>query len=210
LGYAGKIETSRNVKGVLFADYVRMIRGRKDVDWTRHLPVADLQLVAQRIEPNGWYPMASFERLGNAILREIAQGALEAVRMWGRFSVDQLRAATPQLVSEGDPVETLMRFRVLRATYFDFEALQVPVLNDEQAEILITYHMGATAEEAASYQTMGFFERLLEIAGASRVFAQFAERSWTGDARTLLELSWQSGPPVTTRGSISTPPPRMR
>lgn len=27
----------RRVRGSLFADYVRMIRGRKDVDWSRHL-----------------------------------------------------------------------------------------------------------------------------------------------------------------------------
>jgi hypothetical protein len=191
------------VKGVLFADYVRMIRGRKDIDWSTLLRPEDRLLVMSRIEPNGWYPMASFERLGNAILGEIAHGAVEAVRMWGRFSVDQLRAGTPQLVSDGDPVETLMRFRVLRATYFDFEALQVPMLTDEQAEIVISYHMGAVAEEAAAHQTMGFFERLLEVAGATQVFAQFAERSWVGDPRTLLELSWQNGPPLTTRGSES-------
>jgi hypothetical protein len=184
---------------VLFADYVRMIRGRKDVDWTKHLLVEDLQYVAKKIEPNAWYPMTTFERLGNAILAEVAGGQLEAVRLWGRFSVDQLRAATPQLVSDGDPAETLMRFRVLRATYFDFEALQVPVLNDEQAEIVIGYHMGETAEEAASYQTMGFFERLLEVAGASSVFAQFAQRAWAGDERTLLEVSWQMGGSINPR-----------
>ena len=201
--YALSIDTPRNVKGVLFADYVRMIRGRKDVDWTRHLRPEDLQWVGTLIEPNAWYPMTTFERLGNAILAEIAHGLLEAVRTWGRFSVDQLRAKTPQLVSDGDPVETLMRFRVLRATYFDFEALRVPMLTEEQAEIVISYHMGKTAEEAAAHQTMGFFERLLEVAGATHVFAQFAERSWAGDARTLLEVSWQTGPPVTSRGAVS-------
>ena len=203
LRYALRIDSPRNVKGVLFADYVRMIRGRKDIDWTRRLRAEDLSFLATKIEPNAWYPMATFERLGNAILAEVAHGALEAVRMWGRFSVDQLRAATPQLVSDGDPVETLMRFRVLRSTYFDFEALQVPMLNDEQAEIVISYHMGAIAEEAASYQTMGFFERLLEVAGATSVFAQFSERAWAGDARTLLEVSWQAGPPITSRGAPS-------
>ncbi|MEO7091764.1 MAG: hypothetical protein ABI175_00850 [Polyangiales bacterium] len=203
--YARCIDTPRNVKGVLFADYVRMIRGRKDVDWTRHLRPEDLLHVGTKVEPNAWYPMETFERLGNAILAEIAHGALEAVRRFGRFSVDQLRAATPHLVSDGDPVETLMRFRVLRATFFDFEALQVPMLTDEQAEVVISYHMGAVAEEAASYQTMGFFERLLEVSGATSVFAQFAERSWAGDARTLLEVSWQQGPPVTSRGPVSSP-----
>ena len=181
---------SRNVKGVLFADYVRMIRSQKGVDWKHHLPAEDLAYLGARIERDKWYPMETFERLGDAILRTVAQSNLEAVRMWGRFSVDQLRATQPALLAEGDPVETLNRFRVLRASYFDFEALEIPVLVDDQAHVVIRYYMGKTAEEAASFQTMGFFERLLELAGASAITALFLQRSWAGDARTLLELNW--------------------
>src|SRR5262249_44387790 len=143
-----------------------------------------------RIDPDRWYPMETFERLGNAILRVIARSDLDAVRMWGRFSVDQLRAAQPRLVAPSDPVETLTRFRILRSTYFDFDALQVPLLHQDEAEVIISYYMGMPAEEAASYQTLGFFERLLEISGASDVAARFRERSWAGDPRTLLELIW--------------------
>lgn len=180
------------MKGVLFADYVRMLRGRKDIDWAARLPREDHPFLRVKIDGNGWYPMDSFERLGNAILAEIAGSDLDAVRMFGRFSVDTLRALQPELVADGDPLDTLMRFRVLRATYFDFEALEIPMATDGAAHIVIRYHMGAMAEEAASYQTMGFFERLLEIGGAQNVYARFLERSWIGDARTLLEVTWDT------------------
>ncbi|MGZ3442691.1 MAG: hypothetical protein ACXVDD_24385 [Polyangia bacterium] len=165
------------------------------MDWAKYLLFEDAAYLGQRITPDRWYPMATFERLGNAILAEVAKNDLQAVRMWGRFSVDTLRAANPALVVPGDPIETLMRFRVLRATYFDFEALELPMLVDGQAQVLISYHMGNPAEEAASLQTMGFFERLLELAGGEDVYARFATRSWAGDARTLLELSWRMPPP---------------
>jgi len=59
---------ARNVKGVLFADYVRMIRHHKGVDWDRCLSPEDLQYVQTRVEPDQWYPMTTFERLGDAIL----------------------------------------------------------------------------------------------------------------------------------------------
>jgi hypothetical protein len=180
----------RNVKGVLFADYVRMIRSQKGVDWAAHLPPEDLAYLGARVRSDEWYPMATFERMGNAILRTIARSNLEAVRMWGRLSVDQLAAAQPALIAARDPVETLVRFRVLRASYFDFEALEIPMLVEDQAHVEIRYHMGKTAEEAASYQTMGFFERLLEAAGATAITSLFLERSWAGDARTRLELNW--------------------
>ena len=180
----------RHVKGVLFLDYVRMLRSYKGAAWHALLPAEDHAWLDTRIDPESWYPMASFERFGELILQYVARSDLQAVRMWGRLSLDLLRAMTPMLVAAGDPIETLNRFRVLRGTYFDFEALEVPMLHDGGAQIVIGYHMGAAAEEAAAVQTMGFFERLLETAGATDIEASFASRSWIGEARTLLRLRW--------------------
>jgi hypothetical protein len=168
-----------------------MIRSNKGFDWKSQLAPEDLPFLATRIDPAEWYPMATFERFGNAIMRFVALDDLQAVRMWGRFSVDELRALQPALVVVGDPVETLQRFRVLRATYFDFPALEIPMLLDDAAQVVIAYHMGKKAEEAASFQTMGFFERQLELAGATNVTGKLSQRSWAGDPRTLLELSWE-------------------
>jgi hypothetical protein len=183
----------RRVKGVLFADYVRMIRAAKGLDWASRLGAEDLAYVDETIDPAGWYPMEVFERMGNAILALVAKNQLALVRVWGRLSADDLRAKEPLLVAAGDPVETLRRFRVLRSTYFDFEALSLTELFDDQAQVEIAYHMGMPAEEAAAIQTLGFFERLLEASGARNVQARFASRCWTGDERTLLDLKW-TGP----------------
>lgn len=181
---------SRNVKGILFADYVRMMRGKKDVDWSMYVPREDLFYLRSRIEADEWYPMETFERFGNAILSEVAGGKLDAVRMWGRVSVDVLALANPNLVAPGDPVDTMMRFRVQRATYFDFDSLEVASLAPGHAEVIIHYYMGAKAEEAASYQTMGFFERLVEVAGGADVNARFTSCSWTRGQRTVLTIDW--------------------
>ena len=182
---------TRRVRGVLFLDYVRMLRRHKGVDWSQHLKPEDLPYLSTSIDPAEWYPMASFERLGNAILRIIAHGDLFPVRLWGRYSADQLRADQPSLVAAGDPVETLNRFRVLRSTYFDFDALEVLMLHEGEADIAISYFMGMPAEEAASVQTMGFFEHQLELAGAKKIGARFRLRSWAGDDRTVLVLRWE-------------------
>jgi hypothetical protein len=181
----------RNVKGILFADYVRMMRRRKDVNWTAYVERADLIYLRIAIDPADWYPMGTFERFGVAIIEEVAQGNPEAARLWGRFSVDALAEANPNLVVVGDPVGTLTRFRAERETYFDFNAIEVRSLTQGLAEIVIHYYMGAKAEEAASYQTMGFFERLLEVGGGTNVKARFATRSWAPDElRTVLRLEW--------------------
>lgn len=175
---------------MLFADYVRMIRAHKDVEWSRHFEPVDLEYVNSRIELDAWYPMATFERLGNAILKEVAGGEVESARFWGRASVHHLRLLDSHLVVEGDPLETLMRFRVLRSTYFDFEALHVREATLGHARIEVQYFMGPMAEEAASWQTLGFFEQLLTVAGAEGIEARWLERSWAGDERTVMALDW--------------------
>jgi hypothetical protein len=50
--------------------------------------------------------------------------------------------------------------------------------------------MSPIAEEAASTQTLGFFERLVELAGGGAISARFTSRSWANDPRTLIEINW--------------------
>jgi len=64
------------------------------------------------------------------------------------------------------------------------------MLTDEQAHVHINYYMGPEAEEAASMQTLGFFERQLELAGAKEVGSRWLSRSYAGNAETILELIW--------------------
>jgi hypothetical protein len=180
----------RQVRGVLFVDYVRMLRSQKAVDWSKHLAADDLPYLQSQIVPDDWYPMPTFERMGNAILTTVTRGELFPVQLWGRYSAAQLGAANPMLLQPNDPPETLLRFRVLRETFFNFNALEVPLLHDDEAHVVVRYYMGMPAEEAAAHQTMGFFEGLLELAGARDVRAAFQDRSWDGAPRTMLVVRW--------------------
>lgn len=180
-----------NVRGILFADYVRMIRGHKGIHWAPLLAPEDLKYLVAKIAPDEWYPMTAFERMGNAILKEIAKYDLELVRTWGRMQLSQLHSQQPRLLAEGDPIETLMRFRVLRATYFDFDTLAIPTLVEGHAEIAIQYGMGPLAEEAAAHQTAGFFDALVSAVGGQDVTARFVRRGWAGEGETVLLIEWR-------------------
>jgi len=181
----------KNVKGSLFVDYVRMIRRRKEVDWRQHLQPEDLIFLGQPIVDSEWYPMETFERMGLAILHEFARGEMNAVRLWGRQSIDHLLSHYQSLICEGDPRESLMRSQVLRRSFFDFPALDLQVLFGTYAKIQISYGMSPLAEQAASYQALGFFERLLELSGASKIEHQFPRQAWAGAPATILELNWR-------------------
>ena len=180
----------RRVKGILFKDYVRMIRYKKDADWGRLLKPADLAFLKQRIEDEAWYPMDSFERMGLAILTEIAKGDVKLVQLWGKSSIDPLIQARPDLLCPGEPRETLMRFQVLRRSLFDFAALTIQYISGNYAKVEINYGMSKLAEEAATHQALGFFERLLVLSGVKKLKYRFLSKAWAGDTATVLELNW--------------------
>lgn len=186
----------RQVKGVLFADYVRMIRASKHVTWSDYLPPQDMPWLSQRIDPNAWYPMETYERMGLAILDGLADGRLEMVREWGRRTIDTLREAEPVLFASSDPRETFMRFQVLRQTLFNFPAAEVVSIRDGRAVLEIRYGMSGRAEEAATWQSVGFLERLMEVSGAKRVAVALLSRSWAGDPNTRIEVTWDPHAPA--------------
>ncbi|MEO8362208.1 MAG: hypothetical protein ABI672_19430 [Vicinamibacteria bacterium] len=185
---------SRHVKGSLFVDYVRMLRSQKQVDWSRRLDSADLALLHRQVNPDEWYSMEAFERFGLAILEDIAHGDLIAVRIWGRMSTEFQVATHPSLLVAGDPCESMMRFLVLRLSFFDFEVLSIPHLTDTEAIIHVHYGMSLHAEQAACFQTLGFLSRLVELAGGHKVVAALKQRLWEGDPATVISIEWRREP----------------
>ncbi|MDF1561499.1 MAG: hypothetical protein P1V51_00565 [Deltaproteobacteria bacterium] len=181
----------RKVKGILFVDYVRMLRARKDIDWSERLAPEDHEYLGLTIDPDEWYRLDVMEQLGLALLETIPGDALEQVRLWGRVTADSLVEKTPALLVRGDPRESLMRLLVHQASYFDFTVFRTTKLVDTEIRLAIGYGMEPKAEEAAATQAMGFFTRLLELAGAGRVEARFFAESWRGDTTTLLVLDWR-------------------
>lgn len=182
---------NRRVRGVLFVDYVRMIRGHKAIDWSKYLLDEDAAMLVRPIDPEGWYPMSTFERLGIGIIREIGGGQLAAVHMWGRFQVEFVRAAHPTLIATDDPRGTFMRFQSLQRSFFDYDAVTVDEVLDDSAQVSVQYGMSAEAEEAACTQSMGFCERMVELAGGTDVVARFDATSWRGAPRTVISLRWR-------------------
>jgi hypothetical protein len=181
---------ARQVKGVLFLTYVRMVRGNKDLPWAAQLLPEDRPYLQQRIDESAWYPMGTFERLGLAILRLVAKGNLTLVRSWGRLSAVEMAGSFDGLVVARDPRETLMRIQVVRRSLFDFETVRVLEIDDTAAMLEMGYGMSAAAEEAAAMQALGFFEGLVELSDGRVTEAALVERAWAGEPRTVLRLAW--------------------
>src|ERR1700741_5134359 len=100
-----------------------MLRAFKGVDWSVYLTRAEQLYLSPHIEPGHWYPMETFERMGVAILREIARNDLTLVKHFGRVSLNALCKQYDNLVASDDPKGSLLRFKALREGLFNFPAL---------------------------------------------------------------------------------------
>lgn len=181
---------SRHVRGLLFVEYVRIIRAFKEVPWAQHLLEEDMVWLSQKIEDDLWYPMGSYERMGLAIMDKVAGGSLSLIRRWGRETVAALHEKHPHMIVEGDPQETFRRFDNFREILFDFPAVLFRFIRDGEVLLEIDYGMSPRAEETASHQSMGFIERLLELAGAEKITVEQVSRSWAGDDKTAIRARW--------------------
>lgn len=188
----------RNVRGILFVDYVRMIK-RQLADWRRYVDPADLPFFETRIEPDQWYPMASFERLGLLILRDIVGTETDSVRLWGRTQVEAILQFLPDLKTEGDPADAIKRFCDFLHGLFDFKAVALEHLEPTATTIRIAYGMGPVAESAACWQTVGFFEALVTASGGGAVRCRMV-------APELFELRWSAPVQLAAAPAAHSPP----
>ena len=185
------------VKGSLLLDVARMIRASKDKDWKKYLNDKDLEIINSRVLASSWYPSETYERASYAIFQEIAGGNLNTAKAWGRFVMEDIvKRFYSSLVQEKDMVIALERFKVARLQWFQFDdpqfkAMEIEALGTNQAKIIIRSDHPVPFE-AYSYQSMGSFERLIELCGRKNVKAEIKEHDWKADQPySVLVLSWE-------------------
>lgn len=168
-----------------------MVR-REWKDWRTHVTADERAVIESRIQPDEWYAMELFERLGLHILANVVGRETDSIRLWGRTQVQNILTFVPEVASANDPRESVMRFSNFFVSFFDFPALQLDAVDDSDALVVVDYGMSAAAEEAATWQTVGFFEELLAASGGRAVRANLASARWKGAAETRISLSWAS------------------
>jgi len=172
----------------------------KNVDWAEVLPADDLIYLRTKIDNDGWYPMAAFERMGVAILKHLDGATLDAVRLWDG-SREQLCRETSELVKQNSPEESLMR---LKCSGAPLRFSSVRLTHAHRRSRLCSRYVphGAIAEEAACYQTLGFCEGVLSLAALATSEVTLSSGN-DRRARTLLDLRWDAPVP-------SVPPKKKR
>ena len=181
----------RHVKGTLCADYVKIIKKSKDVDWDKYLEPEDKILLEETILPSQWYSMQTFMRMGLAVFKEIVGSNLETVHGGGRVFMNELVKTYKNLVVVGDPLRSMEKFKIMRSRFFDFECMEVKVIDNNTAELHLNLGFGKEGDKAYTHHMVGAFERLLEMCESKEIQTKIIQKSWEGSSKSVVELKWK-------------------
>ncbi len=181
----------RHVKGTLCADYVKIIKKRKDIDWDKYLEPEDNILLEETILSSNWYSMETFMRMGLAVFKEIAGSNLNTVHGGGRIFMDELIKTYLNLVVVGDPLRSMEKFKMMRSRFFDFECMEITKVDDSTAELHLELGFGKDGDEAYTHHMVGAFERLLEMCKAKDIETEIIRKSWEGESESVVLLKWK-------------------
>lgn len=181
----------RKVKGTIMIDTVKMIRANKDRDWLKYLTPEDWTIVSSKILASRWYPLETFQRCGWATFKELAGGNLDLVRARGKFRGLQLFSDTYRIVFEGlAPAAAVDRFCSIYNNFFNFSTLAYERVSETHVRAVHDYDPDDRANVPYCHQLMGYFDALLEMAGAKKPLIRLLSRQWDGDPTTFFELTW--------------------
>lgn len=181
------------MRGVLYVDYVRMIR-RQLPAWRSTLDPACVAALDRIVDVDGWYPMEDFERLGLAILDHVVGGEHDSIRLWGRQTVQALLGFLPDLQASA-PDEAVRRMQPYLSSLFDFPVMSLESVGAAGAVLRVSYFMGPRAEEAATWQAIGFFEELVVASGGRAASGSLLTRAWSGAPSTTFAITWSTTAP---------------
>jgi hypothetical protein len=175
------------VKGTLLMETVRMMRANKDRNFNQYLQEKDLEVISKRILPSNWYPLDTYERATFAIFKEVAGGKLDVAQAWGKFvGEDLIKRFYSNLTRETDMMIVLEKFKLIRLQWFKFEnpglnPIEVKAIDKNSAQIILrTDH--PTPFEPYTHQTLGTFQRLIELCGKQEVKGTIGAHKWDGNA----------------------------
>jgi hypothetical protein len=180
------------VKGSLLLDYIRMIKANKDKPWHKYLTPEDMEIIEGRVLPSVWYPYETFRRCGLATFHELAGGKVEAVRAWGKISMEQLvKGLYSSVVTEKDPMKAIERFVSMRRQFFDFDARTHEKVGEKHIKVRLQTIPDREGIEAYTAQLTGGFEKLIELTGGKNPKIVLTKKQWAGDPVTELDISWE-------------------
>jgi len=181
----------KKVKGTMLLDLVRMIRQNKDKDWNKYLKPEDWEIINSSIQQFKWYPLDVYKRCGLATFMLIAQGNLDAARLWGRVIGEEMFSKTyKSILATKDPMEALDRFVSYYSLLFNFSTIKLEKMDSNYVKIHHDYDPKDKSNVPYCHQLMGVLDALVEMTGGKNPKVDLTAKQWEGAPESIFDIRW--------------------
>ena len=182
----------QQIKGAILKSRIAFVRerfGAEGVEKVRAALPAEDQAALKSILTVRWYPFEVGKRLDDAIVAVCGKGDPAYFKQLGAASADKnLTTLHKSLLSPGNPHAFLARARTIYALYYETGRREYERTGDRSG-VITTYD--AQTFSAPDCQTViGWYERALEMCGASGVRVEEVECRARGGAVCRYNVSW--------------------
>jgi len=182
----------KKVKGTMLLELVRMIRQNKDKDWNKYLKPEDWEIINSKIMQIKWYPLDVYKRCGLATFILIAQGNLDAARLWGRVSGEEMFSKTyKSIIAIKDPMNALDRFVSYYGLLFNFSTLRFEKVESNYVKIYHGYDPNDKSNIPYCHQLMGILDVLIEMTGGKDPKVNLTAKQWEGALESVFDIRWE-------------------
>ncbi|MFX1275128.1 MAG: hypothetical protein ACFFAT_08805 [Promethearchaeota archaeon] len=179
----------KKVKGALLKFFVKGVRANKSGVYETIIPEEDIKIINTRILDAAWYPFTTFKNSFNAIVKVFAKGDMNIVYKMGynagKETIERLYRGPMMKRQLRDAVDS---YNNLFKLWFNFGKQYGKIESENELNIYIEefdpdfeafYHV-------ARGWMSSFFEGYLD----TKVTTKFLEKSWNGDTRTVVNITW--------------------
>ncbi len=184
-------ENMKKIKGALFKFFVKGIRANKSGIYETMLSEEDMKIVNQRILDAAWYPYETFKNCFNAVIKVFAKNDINITTKMGynagKETIERLYQG-PMMKRELS--EGIRSYNSLFKLWFNFGHQHGEIISEN--EIRISIEEFDPEFKYFYYIAMGWMQSFFDVYIGKKVETNFIEKSWDGDNRTTIKITWNS------------------
>ena len=176
------------IKGSVLIHWVKAIRADKE-GMLLELTDEDRNFVQSKVYPSTWYSYDTYRRLVTLVARTVAHDDETTLYNWGYASADEIVSAMyKHIIVAGSPSKTISSYASVNKTFFDVGTIAGEIIDDNTAHVIVSdfprdfkpfYHI-----------VHGWCAKLIALTGVKNIQSKYIQRSWAGDAQTVIEFTW--------------------
>ncbi|MFX1276200.1 MAG: hypothetical protein ACFFBP_09015 [Promethearchaeota archaeon] len=181
----------RQIKGALFKHFIINIRANKSGIYDKILSEEEKKIVDQQILDAIWYPYDQFKMICIATAKAEAEGNKDNLKNWGYTHAKKfLKHLHKDNIKKRGISLALKTYNRLFKLWFNFGKQYGELVSEN--EINFIFEDFDSNFDLIYYLASGWIQSFIEAYLNQTVRTKFLKKSWEGDEKTIINLSWSS------------------